>query len=141
MGRTYWFECNKCGYRARVSGRPDRGISFFCVTVQCRDCKALYDVVTRLRVPHSTALDAWRLADPSKPKFAQRRPLPARPPTFEAALNRLPMLGIRRFIWIRFKPSCPISPAHRVEPWTAPGKCPRCGLCLEQNALPYRIWD
>jgi hypothetical protein len=29
MGRSYWFECPKCGYRAKVSGRADRGLSFF----------------------------------------------------------------------------------------------------------------
>ena len=51
MGRSYWFECPKCGYRAKVSGRADRGLSFFVQTILCRDCRELYDAVTRLRVP------------------------------------------------------------------------------------------
>ena len=24
MGRSYWFECSRCGYRAKASGRLDR---------------------------------------------------------------------------------------------------------------------
>ena len=51
MGRSYWFECPKCGYRAKVSGRADRGLSFFVQTILCRDCRELYDAVIRLRVP------------------------------------------------------------------------------------------
>ena len=51
MGRTHWFECGKCGYRAKVSGRADRGLNFFVQTVSCLDCRQLYDAVTRVRVP------------------------------------------------------------------------------------------
>jgi hypothetical protein len=77
-----------------------------------------------------------------------RRPLQAsakrellKPPTFDSALNRLLYKGIRRFIWLQFKLQCPVSPLHRVRSWTAPGRCPRCGLHLERNAVPYRIWE
>jgi hypothetical protein len=51
MGRSYWFECSKCGYRAKVSGKPDRGVDFFVQTISCQDCRELYDPVIRLRVP------------------------------------------------------------------------------------------
>ena len=54
MGRSYWFECPKCGYRARVSGRADQGLSFVVQTILCCDCRELYDAVTRLKVP-----DEW----------------------------------------------------------------------------------
>jgi transcription elongation factor Elf1 len=50
MGRSYWFECARCGYRAKVSGRVDRGFNFFVQTIVCRDCKELYDAVTRIKV-------------------------------------------------------------------------------------------
>ena len=55
MGRSYWFECAKCGYRAKVSGRADRGITFFVHTILCRDCRELYDAVTRLRLADERA--------------------------------------------------------------------------------------
>ena len=34
----------------KSSGRADRGLSFFVQTILCRDCRELYDAVTRLRV-------------------------------------------------------------------------------------------
>ncbi len=49
MGRSYWFECPKCGYRAQVSGRSDRGFTFCVQTVACRDCRELFDAVTAVR--------------------------------------------------------------------------------------------
>ena len=51
MGRSYWFECARCGYRAKVSGREDRGRTFFVQTEFCRDCRELYDAVSRALVP------------------------------------------------------------------------------------------
>src|ERR1700674_5874389 len=51
MGRSYWFECPRCGYRAKVSGRADRGFNFSVQSIVCRDCKELYDAVTRARIP------------------------------------------------------------------------------------------
>jgi hypothetical protein len=66
----------------------------------------------------------------------------AAPPTFQAVVNRLPFMGVRRFTWVRFKLQCPRFPDHRVESWNEPEKCPRCGLLhLEKNVLPYRIWE
>ena len=140
MGRSYWFECAKCGYRAKVSGLAERGLNFAVQTILCRECKSLYDAVTRLRVPdtlkelHFTAgLRAQNILSPQRAVSS--------PPPFEAVLNRLPFKGIRYFKWIRFKPQCPVSAYHRVEEWNAPAKCPRCGVYLEQNAMPYRLWD
>ena len=50
MGRSYWFERSRCGYRAKVSGRADRGLHCVVQTILCRDCKELYDAVIRLRI-------------------------------------------------------------------------------------------
>jgi hypothetical protein len=140
MGRLYSFECSKCGYRARVSGRADRGLNLFVQTIACLDCKELYDAVTRLRIPDG---------DGDRPKSAaQRRSdgptrawTPDRPPRFELALNRLLYFGVREAKWLQFKTQCPVSPLHRVQNWNAPEKCPKCGLFLERTTLPYRIWD
>ncbi len=138
MGRSYHFECGKCGYRAKVSGRADRGINFHVQTILCRDCKELYDAIIRLRAPDERR-KGWRwgthrlrlLSHPRAPKM---------PPKFEIVLNRLPvLLGDTR--WVQYPLQCPVSPVHRVQSWNDPDKCPRCGIFLDKNAVPYRIWE
>jgi hypothetical protein len=89
MGRSYWFECSKCGYRAKVSGGADRGFHFYVQTIACGDCKQLYDAVTRLKVSdESTAanrLSNWRqLWTQRLPQMSNVR----KPPSFEAVVNR-----------------------------------------------------
>src|SRR5438046_6851245 len=109
MGRSYWFECSKCGYRAKVSGGEDRGLHFFVQTIACRDCKQLYDAVIRLRVPDESGLSlgssfsGWR---------RQEHPWQhlSRPPDFQAVLNRIPYKAVRRLKWLNFKLQCPVSP-------------------------------
>jgi len=139
MGRSYWFECPKCGYRAKVSGREDRGLTFFVQTLLCRDCKELHDAVTRLKVPYAPlgagGLGGWRW-----PKLNPQGNLRA-PPLFQSVLGRLPPTGVKRFQWLSFKLQCPVSPIHRVRDWNDPDKCPKCGVYLEKGALPYRLWD
>jgi hypothetical protein len=71
------------------------------------------------------------------PRLRENPPKTA--PKFAAALNRLPPRGARQ--WLKFKPVCPVSPLHRIRIWKQPDKCPRCGIFLEQNAIPFRIWD
>jgi hypothetical protein len=139
MGRTYLFECSKCGYCARVSGGADRGVHFAVQTILCNECKELHDAVTELKVPvpANAALDRWKL----KTSRLDSVKAPDRPPTFLTALNRLPPAGAKRFRWLRFKAACPVSPRHRIREWQQPGKCPKCGVFLEGNALPFRIWD
>ena len=138
MGRSYWFECSKCGYRAKVSGRAERGVSFAVQTILCRDCKQLFDAVTRLRVPDAAREQAFglRLQNVLSPARATTTP-----PTFETVVSRLPFKGVRHYKWLRFKPQCPVSNYHRVEEWTAPAKCPKCGIFMEQSALPFRVWE
>jgi hypothetical protein len=141
MGRSYCYECSKCGYRATVSGRMDRGVNFWVQTITCQQCAALYDSVTRLRVPEETLLSRWRNAS----GFHRRTPIAYRnqrsPPSFAETIARLPFAGSTRYRWLQFRLQCPISPSHQVKPWAEPGKCPKCGLFLERGALPYRLWD
>jgi hypothetical protein len=143
MGRSYWFECGRCGYRAKVAGKADRGLNVFVQTVACQDCKELYDAVTRVRVPAESAEKGrfkalgWR-----QPNWLARPRISATPPTFQSLLALLPYTGAKRFRWLWFNLQCPVSPLHRVRAWTAPGKCPKCQVFfLEQTVLPYRIWD
>ncbi len=140
MGRSYWFECAKCGYRAKVSGRTDRGLGFSVQTILCRDCKELYDAVTRLRVPDER--EGWRNVGGLR-RLATLKPRPnlTAPPSFQAVLNRLPPMGMQQFKWLPFKLQCPVSSLHRVRGWNDPDRCPKCGVYLERSALPYRLWD
>jgi hypothetical protein len=102
----------------------------------------LFDAVTKLRLPddprdalqrHGTGLQRLK-------PFARPR-APKRAPSFQAALNRLTYVGLTQLRWVQFPLQCPVSTVHRIQSWTEPDKCPRCGLYLEKNALPYRIWD
>jgi hypothetical protein len=141
MGRSYWFECVKCGYRAAVSGRADQGLHCFVQTILCRDCRQLYDAVTRIRIagPSRSGPKADNRA--GRTSMALRPGLSAeRPPSFQSALNRLRYLG-GKLQWVDVKLQCPVSRLHRIETWEGPGKCPKCGLHLERNVLPYRLWD
>ena len=139
MGRSYWFECPRCGYRAKVSGGADRGKTFLVQTILCHDCSELYDAVTRLKV-RDDPLRLGGLGGTGWARLTSQRSF-GTPPSFQAVLNRLPPVGVKRFKWISFKLQCPVSAIHRVRSWNDPDKCPRCGVFLEKSALPYRLWD
>ena len=140
MGKLYLFECPKCAYRAKVSGCDENGLTFSSRTIACRDCKSLYEVVTRIRVPLRRP-DRKKDFSSGFEKLSQLRWLPDNPPSFDAALNRLTNVVIKNSRWINLRLRCPVSRFHRVEMWDAPAKCPRCGCFLESSATPYRIWD
>lgn len=137
MGRTYLFECPKCGYRARVAGGTAEGGRFTVQTILCQDCREIYDAVIALRI----ALP--RIAGDTgagKPVASKPRPLKTAPP-FAAVVNCLPLSARVRAKWQSFKALCPLSPRHRVRAWKQPDKCPRCGIFLESNLVPFRDWD
>jgi hypothetical protein len=135
MGRSYAYECPKCGYRTKVSGGADRGVIAWVQTVLCRDCKELYDAVTRLKVPEGTASKAGMGGANA---FGGRKALP---PPLVFVVNRLRYSGVKRFKWVPFDPLCPVSPNHRVRIWNDPDRCPKCAIYLEKSALPYRLWE
>ena len=122
MGRTYSFECSKCGYRARVAGGVDEGEHFAVQTIACADCKALHDAVTRFK---------------ASPR--QKGNSPQSVPQYAVVLNRLPPRGARQ--WLKFKPVCPVLSWHRIRLWKQPDKCPKCGTFMERDGIPFRVWD
>ena len=140
MGRSFWFDCVKCGYRANVSGGADRGLNICVQTVLCRECRALFDAVTHLRIPHESGLQlSWTgLRRPNFPDLLRKWDAP---PSFPSVLNLLPYQGVKRFRWLHFKLRCPVSALHPVQAWNEPGKCPCCRVYLEKNAVPFRIWE
>ncbi len=137
MGRTYLFECPKCGYRAKVAGGVERGVHFAVQTLLCHECKELHDAVTSMKnaMPGLAAMSGG----PAKFKVSHKPASTA--PTFLAALNRLPPTGAKRLRWVHFKLACPVSARHRIREWRSPDQCPRCGCFLDRNAIPFRIWD
>lgn len=42
----YSFVCGGCGYEAEVSGGEDCGMVSETLTIECKDCRELYDIVT-----------------------------------------------------------------------------------------------
>lgn len=137
MGRTYLFECQKCGYRAKVAGGAGEGERFAVQTVLCRDCRELYDAVISLKVAIPKIMGD---TGAGKPIAVKPKPLKFAP-SFAAVLNQLPLPARTRARWQSFKPLCPVSPRHRVREWKQPDVCPRCGIFLESNAIPFRVWD
>lgn len=135
MGRSYLFECERCNYKAIVSGGADEGYEFSVQTATCKDCRILFDAVVRLRVAESGLKIPNELQRLRLRKSANETAL-----SLEVVLNRLPLMG-KRFKWAQFKIRCPVSLAHRVQAWNEPGKCPRCGTFLDKSALPFRYWE
>jgi len=141
MGRTYLFECSRCGYRAKVAGRPERGSVCFVQTIVCKDCKELYDAVVRLKAAEFGEVDARKREFGLRAKLAKPLRRAEAPPAFQSALNHLALPGAKRYKWMEFDLSCPKSARHRVAVWKETDPCPRCGVCLEKHPLPFRIWD
>jgi ribosomal protein S27AE len=136
MGKSYWFECGKCGYRAKVAGRADRGLNLAVQTILCQDCKELYDAVVQVRVLAGSRPALHGLLSSTGANRESKRP-----PSFLWASNRLQYTGAKFSDWLKFRPQCPGSRLHKVRVWNDPDRCPRCGAYLEKNALAYRIWD
>jgi len=141
MARSYLYECSRCGYQAKVSGRADQGVDLLVQTILCRDCREILDAVTHLRLPSAILNScAWKSKPPIQPSSSLEF-LPNRPPPFLTALARLPARDISRHRWVEFPLQCPNSARHRIRPWKDPDLCPRCGTHLEKTGLPYRVWD
>lgn len=132
MGRSYVFECPKCTFKATVSGGADSGLDCSVETISCRDCRRLYDAVTRLRVPaknnglNNGGIRLGRAVES--------------PPVFDQLVGQLPFQASAPFQWTEFPLRCPVSHRHNVQRWTDPGKCPVCGSFLEKAGLPFRLW-
>ena len=137
MGRTYVFECPKCGYAAKVAGGASRGFHFAVQTILCHDCRELHEAVIALK----TSVSGLAGLSGEAQFKSTRQPAAMTAPTFHAVLNRLAPAGRKRFKWVHFEAACPVSARHRVRNWQSPDQCPKCGCFLECNAIPFRLWD
>lgn len=66
MGQTYLFKCEKCRYKAEVSGGPDSGMLISTKTRVCPNCLRVVDVLTG--VVGGTTLTASKKLDLAKEK-------------------------------------------------------------------------
>ncbi len=82
MGQQALYECVECGYGTLVSGGKDQGFEIRTLTVVCKTCKELHDVVShkpifdsddrltgfrklkKLRCPEGHEVTAWKHGDP-----------------------------------------------------------------------------
>lgn len=144
MGRTYDFVCPHCQFKACVSGGADEGLNCSILTIHCRDCRALFDVFTRIRRKD-------RPADEPQAKSPKTKMLPSQivipPPMLVENPVREFKPGVAGrppaspFHWQQVKPVCPVAITHSIEPWAHPGRCPQCGTFLEKNGFPHRLWE
>ena len=114
MGTLFETRCPSCGYSKMVSGGEDAGMACLTTTIACKDCRELYDAV----------------------------------------VSDKPWLGPKRSGDLKL--ICPghsdgddddlfferrhANPNHRVEEWTYPGPCPRCGETLVRGD-GIVMWD
>lgn len=125
MGRTYVFQCSHCEFQTKIVGGADSGFHCAIQTIACADCRKLYDIAVKLRVPENS----------TKPTALN----PLGPPFDPTKLLRYGQP--KRTKWLTLPLRCPVGEKHHVEKWQTPGRCPRCGNFMECDGLPYRIWD
>src|SRR5205085_6419444 len=102
MGSTYLFECLKCGYESKVAGGIAEGADILVETIQCDECKDLFDAVVALRVPETEV-----------PRTAA--------PLFADVFNRLSITVRSR--WEHYSLACPVAAEHPIRVWKYPDKC------------------
>jgi hypothetical protein len=133
MGRTFHYHCTQCQYRASISGGADGGVNCDVQTIVCRECRELFDVFTRVR------------RELGHMKFARNFPAFVRleipPVILRDSLFAPKPAAPRRFEWQKLKLECPVTAKHFVEAWKHPGRCPRCHAFMEQEGLPFRLWE
>ena len=163
MGRSYQYRCEDCSYAAVISGGEDRGFRFYVRSINCTDCRKLYDVVTGIRKKTRSAKLPTEQAEPREATIRKDSPPDIDPNDLreiEIKLNCLSgslnskslipspqrldktlTLQDAPFQWQDFKIACPMNRLHKVELWNDPGKCPHCGYGMEKSLIPFRYWE
>jgi hypothetical protein len=92
----------------------------------------LFDVFKRQR-RRTDAVDLVKFPEFYRPEI---------PPTIlgESSVNP-PAKKTAPLVWRDTNLTCPVEAEHFVEPWTDPGRCPRCGNFMAKNGVPFRAWD
>ena len=137
MGRTFHFECPHCHYHTRASGGLDEGVHCRVQTIVCLDCRELFDVYTRIHrhEPPASPANHFKETPAVPPNVLVENPIRE----FDGSPQRHD--DSPTMVWEDVKLICPKGNNHRVEPWRDPGRCPRCGVYLEKNGFPWRLWE
>lgn len=151
MAKIYRFDCDKCGYIARVAGDTQEGINVIISTIECLDCRRLYDVVThatteqKLRFPNQPGLgvafkgfenrvgNGFRERRPSSRLCNTQSPGPG-----ESLYYARPKPNSQ---WQHYPLQCPASKYHRIRRWKEPGRCPKCKNYLQRSPVAFRFWE
>jgi len=147
MGRCYAYTCSKCEYTAKVSGAEDRGMDVFTRTIHCLDCRDLFDVVSHARQTRPAGLSKTLKTPAVQRRLWAGVTWPAHATCSEVVQrvgvrrpdHELPAASLTR--WVTFRLVCPHGAHHRIERWSDPGRCPKCGTYLDRTLVPYRIWE
>ena len=111
MGTSYQFICKHCDYEAIVSGGDDVGMMCRTTTISCRDCGSLFDVVI--------SDEPWKeSAGPTDEELVC--PGPESDDTGDS---------------IDDESRARSNPDHRVQRWTIPGPCPKCGQRMAKGEV------
>ncbi len=154
MGRAYRYHCDRCGYRADVCGAQVEASGFQMTTVHCKECRCLYDLLSRIELDRPIA-DGTKDAHPARylnlpenkwRELEHRFGLPSRSLLRKKTLKfkikaASPYQNRLTQVWYQLVLECPSKVKHRVHSWKEPGRCPRCHDYLQRGALPYRGWD
>ena len=114
LGTKYQFVCKDCGYEAIVSGGDDIGMSCRTTTISCQECGELFDVITSEQPwDESAGLSDEELVCPG-------------PDTDDLGEDN--------------ENTDRSNPDHRVQRWTFPGPCPKCGQTMTEGEVVL-MWD
>lgn len=154
MGRTYLFSCSKCNFTARVAGGVDNGRNCFVRTIQCHDCRQLYDVATHVRLSPPLALRNKIGVGPPESRLPRRLPkaelrllIPehvAHSTTVVSCCPGVPegmLVAAMDARWVELAVECPRNARHRFDSWTDPGRCPYCLTYLDKSLWPFLVWE
>ncbi|MGB1054453.1 MAG: hypothetical protein ACPHDL_01575 [Limisphaerales bacterium] len=154
VGRMYRFQCDRCGYRVDSIGGQLQGPGFELITIDCRHCRRLFDVLSKIELLRpiservfrpSTSL-AWTLPPSRWSQVEQHMGLVTgsltRKRDFRYRLKaHTPLVKRPTQTIYQLVIECPRKASHPVRKWQEPGRCPKCADYLQRGAMPYREWD
>lgn len=105
VGAAWRFTCPGCGYDAVVAG--GRGALFAgpTMTISCKECRELSDVV------------CWNAEDLVAVREGARWSVASPHPEATS----------------RTTPACDVDESHAVAEWVEPGACPKCGATMARD--------
>jgi hypothetical protein len=125
MGTSHDYACPLCEYHvARMASGYQAGMESHLHGIRCDECGELYSVPLA--------------GTPSEVTARLRRELGVE--AVRELWGETLLAAMARVALARAPLRCPAAAEHDVQPWTAPGPCPRCGETLEPDGTVLE-WD